>query len=72
MGVRAYTKVIDGQSPEVQQRVRDFLYYGDWKKHRDKALEFYERVYPGLYPKTYKFGHDDPVFAKEIQSGSRR
>ena len=27
IGVDAYVKVLDRQSPEVQQRVRDFLYY---------------------------------------------
>jgi hypothetical protein len=65
IGVPVYTKIIDRQPPEVQQRIRDFLYYGDWKAHRDEARKLYEKAYPGLYPKEYQFGRNDPIFAKE-------
>ena len=65
IGVQHYTKIIDHQPPDVQQRIRDFLYYGDWKLHRNEPRKLYERIYPGLYPKEYEFGHNDPIFAKE-------
>ncbi len=65
IGVDRYTKIIDRQPPDVQQRVRDFLYYPDWHAHRNESRKLYERVYPGLYPQNYQFGHDDPIFAKE-------
>jgi hypothetical protein len=66
IGVQRYVKIIDRQPPDVQQRVRDFLYYGDWKAHRKEAREFYEKAYPGLYPRGYEFRRDDPIFAKEM------
>jgi len=67
-GVDAYVKVIDRQSPEVQQRVRDFLYFPMLrvpKEERKKVEEENSRMYPTLFPKGFRFGHDDPVFAKE-------
>ena len=66
IGVQRYTRIIDHQPPDVQQRIRDFLYYPDWHTHRNESRQFYEKAYPGLYPKSYHFGRDDPIFAKEI------
>jgi len=65
IGVPAYVKIIERQPPDVQQRIRDFLYYGDWKAHRNEARKLYEEAYPGLYPKEYEFGRNDPIFSKE-------
>ena len=68
IGVDGYVKVLDRQSPEVQQRVRDFLYYPMLrvpKEHRRQVEEENGRIYPTLFPKGFQFGHDDPVFAKE-------
>jgi hypothetical protein len=65
IGVPAYVKIIDRQPPDVQQRVRDFLYYPDWHtQHKQNSGED-EKIYPGLFPKSYQFGRDDPIFAKE-------
>ena len=65
LGVPYYVSIIDRQPRDVQQRVRDFLYYPDWHtQHKPNSGE-YEKIYPGLFPKTYQFGHDDPIFAKE-------
>jgi len=65
IGVPAYVKIIDRQPPDVQQRVRDFLHYPDWHTHPKGSAPRYEDVYPGLFPKSYQFGRDDPIFAKE-------
>ena len=65
IGVPAYARIIDRQPPDVQQRIRDFLYYPAWHARRDKLREDYERAYPGLFPKTYQFRRDDPIFADE-------
>jgi hypothetical protein len=64
-GVDYYVKILDRQPADVQQRVRDFLYCPNWHAHRDQNRQLYERVYPGLYPKSYQFRHDDPIFTKE-------
>jgi hypothetical protein len=69
IGVEAYVKVLDRQPAEVQQRVRDFLYYPMLrvpKEQRKQVEEENQRMYPTLFPKGFQFGHDDPVFAKEI------
>jgi hypothetical protein len=68
IGVDGYVKVLDRQSPEVQQRVRDFLYYPMRrvpKEDREQVEEENSRMYPTLFPKGFQFGHDDLVFAKE-------
>jgi type II secretion system protein G len=66
IGVPAYVKIIDRQAPDVQQRVRDFLWYPAWRaEHKQNSGEL-ESVYPGLFPKSYKFGRDDPIFANEV------
>jgi hypothetical protein len=65
IGVPAYVKIIDLQPADVQQRIRDFLYYPDWHtQHKENSGE-YEKIYPGLFPKSYRFRHDDSIFAKE-------
>jgi hypothetical protein len=67
IGVPAYVKIIDRQPPDVQQRVRDFLWYPAWHwhaEHKQNSGEL-ETLYPGLFPKSYLFGRDDPIFANE-------
>jgi hypothetical protein len=68
IGVDAYVRVLDRQPPEVQQRVRDFLYYPMLrvpKEQRKQVEEENNRMYPTLFPRGFHFAHDDPVFAKE-------
>lgn len=68
IGVDAYAKVLDRQPSEVQQRVRDFLYYPMLrvpKEQRKQVEEENQRMYPTLFPRGFQFGHDDPVFANE-------
>ena len=70
IGVPAYAKIIDRQSQDVQQRIRDFLFY-PIARHAPKnqweaALEENRRMYFGLFPKGFQFGHADPIFADEI------
>jgi hypothetical protein len=62
----AYFKVLDRQPPDVQQRIRDFLYYPYLKipkEHRNEAEQ--DRVYQMLFPEGFQFGRNDPIFAKE-------
>ena len=69
IGVPAYVKIINRQPPDVQQRIRDFLFYpvtGSEPKPRwEDALSESREMYPGLFPKGFQFGHDDPIFANE-------
>ena len=67
VGVDAYVKVLDRQSPAVQQRVRDFLYYPMLrvpKEHRREVEQENSRMYPTLFPRGFQFGHD-PVFVNQ-------
>ena len=65
IGVPAYVKIIDRQPPDVQQRIRDFLWYPAWHtEHKQNSGEL-KSVYPGLFPKSYRFGRGDPIFADE-------
>jgi hypothetical protein len=69
IGVDAYVKVLDRQPPDVQQRIRDFLYYPMLrvpKERREQSIEETKRDYPTLFPKGYEFGHNDPIFAEAI------
>lgn len=64
-GVDLYLKVLDRQPEEVQQRVRDFLYYPLLRVPREKRkenLEEIRRMYPRLYPADFQFGRNDPIF----------
>ena len=65
IGVPAYAKIIDRQPPDVQQRIRDFLWYPMWHKHHKQNSGELENVYPVLFPKTYQFGRGDPIFANK-------
>lgn len=60
-----YLKVLNAQPADVQQRVRNFLYYPMsraprhmWKENEEEA----RRHYPGLFPPGFTFGRDDPLF----------
>jgi hypothetical protein len=64
-GVDLYLKVLDRQPDDVQQRVRDFLYYPLLRVPKDKRRENQEeirRMYPRLFPTGFQFGHNDPIF----------
>ena len=68
VGVPQYVKIIDRQPPDVQQRVRDFLFY-PFTRHpkfrSEEVLKESDEVYPGLFPKHFQFGGGDPIFANE-------
>ena len=64
-GVDSFLKVLDRQPDEVQQRVRDYLYYPllrTPKEKRKETLEELRRMYPRLFPSDFQFGRNDPVF----------
>lgn len=67
MGVEAYVKVLDRQSADVQQRIRDFLYFPMLrvpKEHRKEAEEETRKMYPTLFPPEFQFGRGDPIFTE--------
>jgi hypothetical protein len=66
VGVPRYVKIIDRQPPDVQQRVRDFLFYPFTRhpKFRSEEEALKEIGDIGLFPKHYQFGRGDPIFAK--------
>lgn len=64
-GVDLYLKILDRQSADVQQRIRDFLYYPLLRVPKEKRKENQEeiyRMYPRLFPSDFKFGRNDPIF----------
>lgn len=64
-GVDLYLRVLDRQPDDVQQRVRDFLYYPLLrmpKEKRKENLEEIRKMYPRLFPTDFKFGRNDPIF----------
>jgi hypothetical protein len=64
-GVDLYLKVLDRQPADVQQRVRDFLYYPLLRVPKEKRKENQEeirRMYPRLFPSDFQFGRNDPIF----------
>jgi hypothetical protein len=64
-GVDLYLKVLDRQPDEVQQRVRDFLYYPLLRMPKEKRkdnLEEIRRMYPRLFPADFQFGRNNPIF----------
>jgi len=65
MGVDSYAQVLNKQSPEVQQRIRDFLYYPFTKipkEHQADAFKETQKAYPTLFPNGFVFGYQDPIF----------
>lgn len=70
IGVDAYVNVLDRQSADVQQRVRDYLYYPlliMTKEHRKETEAETRKMHPTLFPGSFQFGRGDPVFAKEAE-----
>jgi hypothetical protein len=64
-GLDLYLKVLDRQPADVQQRVRDFLYYPLLRVSKEKRKENQEEIYkmyPRLFPSDFKFGRNDPIF----------
>ena len=64
-GLELYLKILDRQPAEVQQRVRDFLYYPLLRVPKEKRRENQEEIYkmyPRFFPSDFKFGRNDPIF----------
>jgi hypothetical protein len=63
--VDLYLKILDRQSADVQQRIRDLLYYPLLRVPREQRKENREEIshmYPRLFPPDFEFGHNDPIF----------
>ena len=76
VGVPRYLKIIDRQPPDVQQRIRDFLFYPFTRHPKFRWSEEVQKEIRdnsfGLFPKDYQFGRDNPIFAKlEPKSASQ-
>jgi hypothetical protein len=64
-GLDLYLRILDRQPADVQQRVRDFLYYPLLRVPKEKRKENQEEIYkmyPRLFPSDFKFGRNDPIF----------
>ncbi len=64
-----YAQVVIAQDPQVRQRIRDFLYFPVIlvpEKERAQVDRDIRENYPQLFPSHYKFGLDDPLFAKRL------
>jgi hypothetical protein len=60
-----YLKILDRQPADIQQRIRDFLYYPILRVPKEKRRENQEEIYkmyPRLFPSDFKFGRNDPIF----------
>lgn len=67
MGPEQYSAVVVAQTPEVQQRIRDFLYFPVTRvpaKERAVVDNEVRGHFPRLFPPAYHFGEDDPLFTK--------
>jgi hypothetical protein len=67
MGPEHFFSVVAAQNPEVQQRIRDFLYFPVTRvpiKERAQADKEVRGDLPELFPNEYQFGHDDPLFKR--------
>jgi hypothetical protein len=66
-----FCDVMTAQPPNVQQRIRDFMFYVTLrcvpKEHRETVIKEIRGDYPELIPDGYVFGHDDPIFSKIIK-----
>jgi len=62
-----YAQVLAAQSPEIRQRIRDFLYYpatqlpANQRAQVETEMRRYNAV---LFPPDYVFGKNNPLFAK--------
>jgi hypothetical protein len=66
-GVKAYAQVVNSQRPEVQQRIRDFIFYPVSLlpvKERDRQERETKKAYPLMFPADYSFGQGNPIFQK--------
>ena len=66
-GLEKYASVLSKQDANVQQRIRDFLFYDVTqapKKVREKVEIEVRKENSNLFPPAYVFGHDDPLFKK--------
>jgi hypothetical protein len=64
-GVDYYAQILERQPAEVQQRIRDFLFYPSSvlpAQDRDEALSMLHQIYPSLFPKGYQFAQNDALF----------
>jgi len=68
INIEGYTKILDRQPQDVQQRIRDFLFYPYTrplpKERWVEALQEARERYPPLFPKSFQFGRNDPIFPK--------
>lgn len=64
-GVDYYVKILEKQPGNVQQRIRDFLFYPSSvlpAQDRDEAQSMLHEAYPTLFPEGFKFADKDTLF----------
>jgi hypothetical protein len=65
LGVDYYTKILDRQPPNVQQRIRDFFFFPYSTRpanEREQAIADVREAYPTLFPKDFQFARGDSLF----------
>ncbi len=66
-----FCEVMTKQPPEVQQRIRDFMFYATLKctpkDYIESSIQQTQKDYPALMPDGYKFGSNDPIFSPLIK-----
>ena len=67
-GVKPYGQVLSAQTPEIQQRIRDFIFYAvtllPEEKRKQVEVET-KKAYPEIFPADYVFGKGDPLIEKK-------
>jgi hypothetical protein len=67
--INVYADILNGQSTEVVQRIRDFIFYPMETATDDEgrvAKEYSRDRYPMLFPRKYEFGENDSLFKNSI------
>ena len=72
-GTDKLAAVVVSRTPAVQQRIRDFMFYPTTLVPDDKRIKIAadnRRDYPLLFPKTYEFGKNNPIFVSKNSSNA--
>ena len=65
-GLVTFIRVLDEQSPQVQQRVRDFLFYPVTlvpAGEREQVENELRKDFAMLFPTHYRFGSENPLWS---------
>jgi hypothetical protein len=72
-GVEKYNQLLNIQTPEVRQRIKDFLFYdaaGAPIAHRETLEKKYRTLWPIIFPDLYIFGKGNSLFKPSRKGGA--